>query len=68
MMTGQRITFGQGQQRRAMGAADADPVLRRDFQKVEIAHTGRREGLSLNRDAGPVRRAVAFVEGEWKSA
>ncbi|MNI70586.1 hypothetical protein D3C73_1264080 [compost metagenome] len=42
-VTGQRIAFGQGTQRGAMGAPDADPVLRRDFQKVEITHRRRQE-------------------------
>ncbi|MNY34078.1 hypothetical protein D3C86_1683910 [compost metagenome] len=36
-MTGQRIAFSQDAQCRTMGTADADPVFRRDFQKVEIA-------------------------------
>ncbi|MNG20304.1 hypothetical protein D3C84_1045470 [compost metagenome] len=39
-VTGQRIALGQGPQRMAMGTANADPVLRRDFQKVELAHRG----------------------------
>ncbi|MNL46474.1 hypothetical protein D3C87_1691890 [compost metagenome] len=43
-VTGQRKTFGQCPQCRAMGAADTDPVLRRNFQKVEVAH---RRGLEV---------------------
>ncbi|MNQ48526.1 hypothetical protein D3C85_624050 [compost metagenome] len=38
-VTGQRITLGQTSQRCTMGAADADPVFRRDFEKIEM--TGR---------------------------
>ncbi|MCY1384527.1 hypothetical protein D9M69_727940 [compost metagenome] len=36
-VTGQWIAFRQGPQCRAVGTADADPVFRCDFQKVEIA-------------------------------
>jgi hypothetical protein len=39
-MTGQRVSLGQGTQRMAMSATDTDPVFRRDFQKIEIAHAG----------------------------
>ncbi|MNI70422.1 hypothetical protein D3C73_1262350 [compost metagenome] len=44
-MTGQRIALGQGPQRRAVGAADADPVLRCDFEKVEMAGRGGQQVL-----------------------
>ncbi|MNL42854.1 hypothetical protein D3C87_1653370 [compost metagenome] len=40
-VTGQRITLGQCPQRRAMGAADADPVFRRELQKIEMTGRGR---------------------------
>ncbi|MOA47661.1 hypothetical protein D3C78_1703160 [compost metagenome] len=44
-VTGQRKALGQGAQRRAMGAADADPVLRCDFEKVEMAGRGGQQVL-----------------------
>ncbi|MNG10316.1 hypothetical protein D3C84_937760 [compost metagenome] len=44
-VTGQRITLREGSQRRAVGAANADPVLGRDFEKVEMAGRGGQQVL-----------------------
>jgi hypothetical protein len=37
----QRVALGQGAQRGARGTADADPVFRRQFQKVKSARRRR---------------------------